>query len=148
MKSAYQKEICKIFESHQSRVSKSLCRDCGIEFLTAISNCGRTDLRCPFGCRSKHAAFESNRRSKEYYQSAAGRLKKEKLNQKRSKKEPRRKREKPRPRVVLYYRWLIWAVDGRRFDFAELDEMLRSIFEKMRQHCLVEMENICKVPDS
>jgi len=41
-------------------------------------------LRCPFGCREHHRKQQSNQRSTAYYQTAAGKQKKTRLNAKRS----------------------------------------------------------------
>lgn len=143
----YQNEIRVIFESHQSHVSIGQCRVCEIEFLTAKANAGRADLRCPFGCRAKHKTKESRRRSKRHYQTEFGRKQKKALNRNRSKKgsKPRRLR---RDRTLLYYRWLIWAVERRRFSFSALAELLAPIFEKVRQHSLEINGDSDNIPDS
>ena len=59
------------------------CCHCSIPFLTHPCNEKRTDMRCPFGCRDHHRRTASNKRSKEYYQSDAGRLKKMEANARR-----------------------------------------------------------------
>lgn len=59
------------------------CRDCGIRFLTHPRNAGRRDLRCPFGCRQHHRRQCSCRRTVAYYQTAAGKAKKKRLNARR-----------------------------------------------------------------
>lgn len=65
------------------RRCRTLCRHCGIFFLTHPRNAGREDLRCPFGCREAHRKQESTRRSVAYYQDEAGKLKKRIQNAKR-----------------------------------------------------------------
>jgi hypothetical protein len=60
------------------------CAHCGIEFLTDPRNVGRTDLRCPFGCRLHHGRLCSIERSTAYYRTASGRRKKKRLNGRRS----------------------------------------------------------------
>ena len=59
------------------------CTDCGIRFLTHPRNAGRRDLRCPFGCREHHRRQRSCQRSTAYYQTAAGKAKKKRLNARR-----------------------------------------------------------------
>ena len=59
------------------------CMDCGIRFLTHPRNAGRRDLRCPFGCREHHRRQGSCQRSTAYYQTAAGKAKKKRLNGRR-----------------------------------------------------------------
>lgn len=150
LKQAYQNEIFKIFESHQSHVSIGQCRECKIEFLTAKSNAKRTDLRCPFGCRTKHRTAGSSRRSKCHYQTKFGRTQKKARNRKRSKKDPagRKPRGLRQDCTLLYYRWLIWTVERRRLSFSDLTELLAPIFEKVRQHSLEVDDELGNIPDS
>jgi len=61
------------------------CRDCGIFFFTDPRNKGRKNLRCVFGCRQAQQRENSLRRSKEYYDSAEGKVKKKIQNGKRKK---------------------------------------------------------------
>jgi hypothetical protein len=59
------------------------CVGCGIRFLAHPRNAGRRDLRCPFGCREYHRQQRSCQRSTAYYQTAAGKAKKKRLNARR-----------------------------------------------------------------
>jgi hypothetical protein len=147
LKRLYRDEILEIFELHRSRVSICQCCECGIEFLTGRSNAGRADLRCPFGCRTRHRSQKSNQRSANYYQSNMGREKKKALNQKRSEKKSPRPRKPDQHQSLQYYRWLIWTVDRRRLGLHELSDLLTPIFEKARQHSLEKLEPICDTPD-
>lgn len=63
----------------------SRCRHCQIFFLTDLCNAGRSDLRCPFGCREAHRKQCSNQRSVAYYATAEGKAKKKMQNGKRAK---------------------------------------------------------------
>jgi hypothetical protein len=56
---------------------------CRIFFVTDRRNGGRTDLGCPFGCREAQYRKRSGERSRDYYRSPAGKLKKKALNGKR-----------------------------------------------------------------
>jgi hypothetical protein len=64
------------------------CRHCGILFITYPCNQGRTDLRCPFGCREAHSTKSSGERVAAYYSTKEGKTKKKALNNKRSKHAP------------------------------------------------------------
>jgi hypothetical protein len=64
------------------------CRHCGILFITYPCNRGRTDLRCPFGCREAHSTKSSAERVAAYYSTKEGKTKKKALNNKRSKHAP------------------------------------------------------------
>ena len=59
------------------------CRHCRIFFLTHPRNAGRADLGCPFGCREAHRKQSATERTREYYRSEAGRVKKRIQNEKR-----------------------------------------------------------------
>ena len=73
-----------MLESHPAlRAYVSCCAHCGIEFLTDPRNAGRSDLRCPFGCRRHHRRQCACQRSTTYYRTAPGRRKKKRLNGRR-----------------------------------------------------------------
>jgi hypothetical protein len=59
------------------------CAHCGIRFLTHPRNAGRRNLRCPFGCREHLRRQRSSQRSRAYYQTAAGKRKKQGHNRRR-----------------------------------------------------------------
>lgn len=148
LKRLYRDEIYQILECNQSRVSICDCCDCGIEFLTSRSNAGRIDMRCPFGCRSKHRIKKSVQRSVAYYKTSQGRQKKMRLNQSRSNSDHSGSRRIGRDHDLQYYRWLILIVERRRFEQSELTELLAPIFEKVRQHSLEICIGNDKTPDS
>lgn len=64
------------------------CKQCGIRFLTHPRNAGRTDLRCPFGCREHARRQAANRRSTAHYRTPLGRETKERLNRRRYRRSP------------------------------------------------------------
>lgn len=66
------------------------CVHCGIRFLTDPRNAGRTDLRCPFGCREHHRRQASNHRATAYYGTEHGKRKKEIQNARRKQEGARR----------------------------------------------------------
>jgi hypothetical protein len=64
------------------------CKQCGIRFLTHPRNAGRTDLRCPFGCREHARRQAANRRSTAHCRTPLGRETKERLNRRRYRRTP------------------------------------------------------------
>ena len=73
-----------VLQSHpELRDCVASCAHCGIRFLTHPRNTGRRNLRCPFGCRGHHRRQCSCQRSTAYYQTAAGKAKKKRLNGRR-----------------------------------------------------------------
>lgn len=73
-----------VLQSHpELRGCVAYCVHCGIRFLTHPRNAGRRNLRCPFGCRQHHRRQCSCQRSTAYYQTAAGKAKKKRLNGRR-----------------------------------------------------------------
>lgn len=77
----YQTALDSVLESHpELQACAAHCAHCGIRFLTHPRNAGRIDLRCPFGCRDGHRRRRSGQRSVAYYQTPAGKRKKQRLN--------------------------------------------------------------------
>ena len=64
------------------------CQRCGIRFLTDPRNAGRTNLRCPFGCREHARRQAANRRSTAHYRTAGGKQTKERHNRRRYRRTP------------------------------------------------------------
>jgi len=116
------------------------CRHCRIFFLTHPRNAGRSDLRCPFGCREAHRKQRSTERSVAYYATAEGKVKKQIQNGKRV---PRVVRAEPNPPVagalefpagmVVYMAMVASLIEGRRVREAEIFQML---VRAMRQHSM------------
>ena len=80
----YQTALDSILQSHPALQGCVVyCVGCGIRFLAHPRNAGRRDLRCPFGCREYHRQQRSCQRSTAYYQTAAGKAKKKRLNARR-----------------------------------------------------------------
>jgi hypothetical protein len=71
------------------------CVHCGIEFLTHPRNARRQNLRCPFGCRRCFRKIASNQRSTAYYQTASGKLKKKRINERRTRGSSSDERQQP-----------------------------------------------------
>ena len=130
------------------------CRQCRIFFLTHPRNAGRQDLRCPFGCRAAHRRRSSHERSREYYQSEVGRVKKRALNGKRGGgNEPAnpRRRAAARPQtveregmrfdadIVGYVRMVVSLIEGRHVSERETRKML---VRAVRQHRMARRRRI------
>lgn len=152
LKSVYLDQIEKLAHERQSQLSICKCRFCLIEFLTAKSNLTRSDLLCMFGCRERHKKNSANVRSRKRNQIVEGKRKKRILNRHRSKSGggstllPRSDTALDSRR--LYYRWLIWKIDGAHLSFQELAEFILSILERVRSRGLENFGSICDIPDS
>ncbi len=123
--------------SIRSSTILTICPQCQIPLLTANSNKGRGDIRCPFGCRQQHKKEQSNKRSKEYYQTSEGQQKKQRLNQNRKKEGLSHANVPPTPSLIIKYMQLIlssiWNV---HICLSEVSGYYNSVCEKMRQHPL------------
>lgn len=118
----------------------SRCRHCRIFFLTDPRNAGRSDLRCPFGCREAHRKHRSTERSVAYYTTAEGKAKKKMQNGKRVQ---RGVRPDANPAVtgalpfhagmVGYVAMVVSLIEGRRVSDAEILQML---VRAKRQHSM------------
>jgi len=121
------------------------CRHCRIFFLTALSNRGRNDLSCPFGCREAHHKKQSHQRSQAYYRTEEGRRKKRELNRKRSLLSARAVALKktsgatisPRPPIppalARHIRLVVSFMEGRWLTGEEMGDLIEKI---LRQHRL------------
>ena len=114
------------------------CRHCRIFFLTHPRNAGRSDLRCPFGCREAHRKQRSTERSVAYYATAEGKTKKKTQNGKRAQGGALRDANPPAPEaldfpadMVGYIAMVASLLEGRRVSQAE---MLQRLVRAMRQH--------------
>jgi hypothetical protein len=130
------------------------CRQCRIFFLTHPRNAGRQDLRCPFGCRAAHQRRSSNERSRAYYRSEVGRVKKRALNGKRGQGNGPAHPRRPavaRPQtlqwegmrfdvnIVCYVRMVVRLIEGRRVSEGEIRKML---VRAVRQHRMARRRRI------
>jgi len=117
------------------------CRHCRIFFLTHPRNAGRSDLRCPFGCREAHRKRRSTERSVAYYTTAEGKAKKKTQNGKRAQggepadAHPPVAGALPLPAgLVGYVAMVASLIEGRRVSEAEMRQRL---VRAMRQHSMV-----------
>lgn len=117
------------------------CRHCRIFFVTHPRNAGRSDLRCPFGCREAHRKRRSTERSVAYYATAEGKAKKKMQNGKRVLGGARADANPPVPEapefsagIVGYVATVASLIEGRRVSEAE---MLQRLVRAMRQHSMV-----------
>lgn len=110
------------------------CRHCRMFFLTHPRNAGRSDLRCPFGCREAHRKQRSTRRSVEYYRGVRGKFKKSIQNRNRyliagAAEEPKDKAvegEQELAPIVKYVRMVVSLIEGRVVSWGEIGRMLAS----------------------
>jgi hypothetical protein len=116
------------------------CRHCRIFFFTHPRNAGRSDLRCPFGCREAHRKQRSTERSVAYYATAEGKAKKKMQNGKRAQGGVRAEANPPVPGapechagMVGYVAMVAGLIEGRRVSEAEIFQRL---VRAMRQHSM------------
>ncbi len=131
----YLRAVEDAYRAEPGHLARVWCQDCGIPLLTSRSNEGRTDLRCPTGCRDRHDQEASRRRSGEYYKTEAGREKKRALNQHRKSKATAVPaiQEPAVPAIIRYYCWLIRALDGLKLDTAAIVELRSHLAREVRQ---------------
>jgi hypothetical protein len=146
----YQLELERVCENDAGILKlKVHCLQCHIPFITAATNRGRKDLRCPMGCRNDHRRRQSKKRSTAYYQDEAGSKKKKDLNQRRNKK----KQTLPPPllpaqhssrsqiiQMKQYLRVLIGLLEHRKVSEAEIEGIYQKIKSQLRQHSLVRIK--------
>ena len=115
------------------------CGDCRIWFLTHPRNAGRSDLRCPFGCRDVHRRQHSAQRSAAYYREEEGRRKKSIHNRNRylisgggrkQGEKPVQGEEELRP-ILKHVRMVVSLIEGRLVSWGEIGRMLA---RNWRQH--------------
>lgn len=127
------------------------CKHCRIFFPTHPRNAGRTDLRCPFGCREVHRKQRSTERSEAYYGTKEGRFKKRMQNDKR-RRQPNHVEEQDlgeervspgssceaqgdpcSEEMVAHVRMVTSLIEGRKVSREEILQMLE---RAMRQHSI------------
>jgi len=124
------------------------CRHCRIFFLTDRRNAGRSDLRCPFGCRDAHRKQRSTERSVAYYATAEGKAKKKMQNGKRPEGGAR---AAANPIVseaeaavfpaemVGYVAMVVSLIEAR---LVSEEEIVRMLLRAMRQHSMARRRRI------
>ena len=121
------------------------CRECQIFFLTHPRNTGRTDLRCPFGCREMHRRQNSTQRSVAYYQTPEGQEKKKLQNGKRGRgASPGRQSVEGQGMhfdadIVRYLTMVVSRIEKRRVSEGEIRKMLA---RAVRQHRMARRRRI------
>jgi hypothetical protein len=132
------KELLDSFSLPESFALTTCCQ-CHIEFPTSFSNRGRTDLRCPFGCRQKHRKKKSNERSKAYYQTPEGKVKKQEQNSKRKTATQDKKVQEAKSihqDLFNFLSSLLSVIIGKTIKQAELQELIVKTLKNLRQHPL------------
>ena len=118
----------------------SRCRHCGIFFLTHLRNAGRSDLRCPFGCREAHRKQRSTERSVAYYTTAEGKAKKKIQNGKRAQGGVRAEANPPETGALQFHAGMVGyiamvasLIEGRP---VREEEIVQRLVRAMRQHSM------------
>ncbi len=130
------------------------CHHCGIYFFNDPRNLGRTDIACPFGCRTALQKKNSQQRVKEYYNTKEGKYKKAALNKKRSiwlspeeievppiKQNALQEEQSPPNKIILlkYFQVLFWLIEGSKVKQQYIKTLLE---KKVRQHSIVKNRHI------
>lgn len=117
-----------------SRLLRTRCVHCGIFFLTDPRNAGRTNLRCPFGCRDRRRELRSQERAAKYYRTPKGRLKKKFLNARRRPSCHATTPPQPdpwTPVLVRYVSLILTQLEGRPVTPAEVYSLFFHIFRQL-----------------
>ncbi len=153
----YQKDHIKgFYDSYQNNLElaslspghiRTNCFQCQIGLITTNSNRGRSDIRCPFGCRQAHLRKESNRRSTSYNKTEEGKAKKKIYNcQKKISPESDSVKQSPLPENISpylhYIQILLFSVFGKLILFPEIKGLVLKAQEKLRQHPLEEVSEM------
>jgi hypothetical protein len=124
----------------------SRCQHCRIFFLTHPRNAGRSDLRCPFGCREAHRKQRSTERSGAYYATSEGKVKKKMQNGKRAQGGVRADANPPVPEapqfpagMVTYVAMVASLIEGRP---VSEEEIVRMLLRAMSQHSMARRRRI------
>lgn len=116
---------------------KLTCPQCQIPFLSPPGNRGRTDIRCPFGCRIVHRQRGSSARSRAYYQTPQGKIKKKEQNAKRKARDPPQAKSKASRIIpVAYLQFLLKALTRRESSRSEVLALCEAIELGLSQHPL------------
>lgn len=128
-------------------------------FLTQPGNRGRTDIRCPLGCRTHHQIIGARKRSAEYYQTEEGKKAKKAHNRRRYelKETPPEHPEHPEQSnsdveankdkdFMRHMDFMISLTEGRRVGTYRIQQIYQIFFENWRQQGLVFWQEWCKLP--
>ncbi len=162
-KNYYTQEYVHTFYSGSRKIMKTVfakywvlirCVDCRIYFLTAPSNRGRKDIRCPFGCREKHKRECSKKRVRKYRKTKIGRKKKQELNERRYLYKYKSSTEikntvskacEEKGSFTGYLRFILSLIEGRFISWPEIKSILLAYFDKWRQHPLEYWLKLCNM---
>jgi len=125
-------------------------------FLTHPGNRGRTDIRCPLGCRSHHQIAGDRKRCSEYYQTDDGKKAKKAHNRRRYElKEKDTPPEQPNPDVEAskdkdfmgHLDFMVSLTEGRRVGPYRIKQIYQTFFQNWRQQGLGFWQKWCKLPE-
>ncbi len=123
-------------------------------FLTHPGNRGRTDIRCPLGCRSHHKKAGARKRCSEYYQTEVGKKAKKARNRRRYelKNTPL---DQPNSDVdgdkdkdfVGHMDFIMSLTEGRRVGPYRIQQIYQTFLQNWRQQGLGFWQKWCKLPE-
>lgn len=150
--SAYYVKIRNIIQTTESRYWElTRCVDCEIYLITSCSNRGREDIRCPFGCRECNKKATSNKRSRAYYKTIAGKKKKQKQNENRYRRsnqssiETKKSSKEEKGSFLGYLRFILSIIEGRFISWQDINDILEACFKKWSQHPLEYWLGLCNM---
>ncbi|WP_096892754.1 hypothetical protein [Candidatus Scalindua japonica] len=125
-------------------------------FLTHPGNRGRTDIRCPLGCRAHHKKAGARKRCAEYYQTEDGKKVKKTHNRRRYelKDTPPEHPEQSNSDVEAnkdkdfmgHMAFIMSLTEGRRVDSYRIQQIYQTFFQNWRQQGLEFWQEWCKLP--
>jgi hypothetical protein len=125
-------------------------------FLTHPGNRGRTDIRCPLGCRAHHKKAGARKRCAEYYQTEDGKKAKKAHNRRRYelKETPPEQPKQSNSDVeankdkdlMRHMAFIMSLTEGRRVDPHRIQQIYQTFFQNWRQQGLVFWQEWCKLP--
>ncbi|MCP4266664.1 MAG: hypothetical protein GY777_14025, partial [Candidatus Brocadiaceae bacterium] len=115
---------------------------------------GRTDIRCPLGCRSHHKKAGARKRCSEYYQTEVGKKAKKAHNRRRYERKDTLP-ERPNPDVAAnkdrdfmgHMDFMMSLTEGRRVGLYRIEQIYKTFFQNWRQQGLVFWQEWCKLPE-
>ncbi len=126
-------------------------------FLTHPGNRGRTDIRCPLGCRAHHKKVGARKRCAEYYQTEDGKKVKKAHNRRRYelKETPPEYPEQSNSDVEVnrdkdfigHMDFMMSLTEGRRVGLYRIEQIYKTFFQNWRQQGLVFWQEWCKLPE-
>ncbi len=123
-------------------------------FLTHPGNRGRTDIRCPLGCRSHHKRVGARKRCSEYYQTDDGKKAKKAHNRRRYElkntptKQPNSDVEGGKDKDFIgHMGFMMSLTEGQRVGPYRIQQIYQTFLQNWRQQGLEFWQKWCKLPE-